>query len=312
MGSRQAANLRRAGFDLTVYNRTRSTADAWAREHGARVAATPARGRPARRRRDLDGRRRRSGRGGPARRARRRRPRSARGRALRRHVDDRADADARHRRAAGRARRRVPRRARHGLGPQGGRRHAHHHGRRRGGRLRARAAAARGDGQASCSTSVRSARARWSSSSTTRWPRSTASWSPRPCWWDAGPGSTSPSSSRSWARDPVARRCCRLKAGPMLDARLRAAVQARAHAQGRPALPRGGSGRRGPLPRRGGARASSTPPGCRATSPAPTSPRSSRSSRGSPAPGCSERPISAKTASICSDVWKYWDIVHSM
>jgi len=41
MGSRQAANLRRAGFDLTVYNRTRSTADAWAQEHGAQVAATP-------------------------------------------------------------------------------------------------------------------------------------------------------------------------------------------------------------------------------------------------------------------------------
>ncbi len=41
MGSRQAANLRRAGHDLTVYNRTRSTAEAWAQEHGATVAATP-------------------------------------------------------------------------------------------------------------------------------------------------------------------------------------------------------------------------------------------------------------------------------
>src|SRR3954468_351021 len=41
MGSRQAANLRRAGFDLTVYNRTRETADAWAAEHGATVAASP-------------------------------------------------------------------------------------------------------------------------------------------------------------------------------------------------------------------------------------------------------------------------------
>src|SRR4051812_48033375 len=42
MGSRQAANLRRAGHELTVWNRTASTAEAWAAEHGARVAATPA------------------------------------------------------------------------------------------------------------------------------------------------------------------------------------------------------------------------------------------------------------------------------
>src|SRR5688500_6885332 len=42
MGSRMAANLARAGYGLTVYNRTRSTADAWAAEHGGTVAATPA------------------------------------------------------------------------------------------------------------------------------------------------------------------------------------------------------------------------------------------------------------------------------
>lgn len=41
MGSRQAANLRRAGFEVTVYNRTRERADAWAAEHGGQVAATP-------------------------------------------------------------------------------------------------------------------------------------------------------------------------------------------------------------------------------------------------------------------------------
>jgi 3-hydroxyisobutyrate dehydrogenase-like beta-hydroxyacid dehydrogenase len=41
MGSRQAANLRRAGHELTVWNRTASTAEAWAAEHGATVAATP-------------------------------------------------------------------------------------------------------------------------------------------------------------------------------------------------------------------------------------------------------------------------------
>jgi 3-hydroxyisobutyrate dehydrogenase len=41
MGSRQAANLARAGYELTVFNRTRATADAWAAEHGGHVAATP-------------------------------------------------------------------------------------------------------------------------------------------------------------------------------------------------------------------------------------------------------------------------------
>jgi 3-hydroxyisobutyrate dehydrogenase-like beta-hydroxyacid dehydrogenase len=42
MGSRQAANLARAGCELTVYNRTRSTAEAWVAEHGGSVADTPA------------------------------------------------------------------------------------------------------------------------------------------------------------------------------------------------------------------------------------------------------------------------------
>ncbi|MEY2533180.1 MAG: 3-hydroxyisobutyrate dehydrogenase [bacterium] len=42
MGSRMAANLRRAGFELVVFNRTRERAEAWAAEHGAAVAATPA------------------------------------------------------------------------------------------------------------------------------------------------------------------------------------------------------------------------------------------------------------------------------
>src|SRR3954447_24330821 len=42
MGSRMAANLRRAGAELTVYNRTRERAEAWAGEHGATVVATPA------------------------------------------------------------------------------------------------------------------------------------------------------------------------------------------------------------------------------------------------------------------------------
>jgi 3-hydroxyisobutyrate dehydrogenase-like beta-hydroxyacid dehydrogenase len=42
MGYPQAANLARAGFDLTVWNRTRETAERFAGEHGARVADSPA------------------------------------------------------------------------------------------------------------------------------------------------------------------------------------------------------------------------------------------------------------------------------
>ena len=42
MGSRQAANLARAGFDLAVWNRTTATAEAFCREHGTTLARTPA------------------------------------------------------------------------------------------------------------------------------------------------------------------------------------------------------------------------------------------------------------------------------
>jgi len=42
MGSRMAANLRGAGYELTVYNRTRERAEAWAAERGGTVVATPA------------------------------------------------------------------------------------------------------------------------------------------------------------------------------------------------------------------------------------------------------------------------------
>jgi 3-hydroxyisobutyrate dehydrogenase-like beta-hydroxyacid dehydrogenase len=42
MGSRMAANLRRAGFELVVWNRTPETAERWAAEHGAEVSASPA------------------------------------------------------------------------------------------------------------------------------------------------------------------------------------------------------------------------------------------------------------------------------
>ena len=41
MGSRQAANLAKAGYELTVFNRTRERAEAWTAEHGGHVAASP-------------------------------------------------------------------------------------------------------------------------------------------------------------------------------------------------------------------------------------------------------------------------------
>jgi 3-hydroxyisobutyrate dehydrogenase-like beta-hydroxyacid dehydrogenase len=41
MGSRQAANLAKAGYELVVYNRTRATAEAWAQQHGGTVADSP-------------------------------------------------------------------------------------------------------------------------------------------------------------------------------------------------------------------------------------------------------------------------------
>jgi len=42
MGSPMAGHLARAGHSVTVYNRTRSRADAWLTEHAGRAAATPA------------------------------------------------------------------------------------------------------------------------------------------------------------------------------------------------------------------------------------------------------------------------------
>jgi 3-hydroxyisobutyrate dehydrogenase-like beta-hydroxyacid dehydrogenase len=42
MGSLQAMNLAKAGYELTVFNRTRATAEAWVGEHGGTVADSPA------------------------------------------------------------------------------------------------------------------------------------------------------------------------------------------------------------------------------------------------------------------------------
>jgi 3-hydroxyisobutyrate dehydrogenase-like beta-hydroxyacid dehydrogenase len=41
MGSLQAMNLARAGYELTVFNRTREKAEAWVSEHGGTVADSP-------------------------------------------------------------------------------------------------------------------------------------------------------------------------------------------------------------------------------------------------------------------------------
>jgi 3-hydroxyisobutyrate dehydrogenase-like beta-hydroxyacid dehydrogenase len=41
MGSRMAANLARAGYELTVWNRTAAKAEEWAARHGAAVASSP-------------------------------------------------------------------------------------------------------------------------------------------------------------------------------------------------------------------------------------------------------------------------------
>jgi 3-hydroxyisobutyrate dehydrogenase-like beta-hydroxyacid dehydrogenase len=41
MGSLQAANLAKAGYELTVFNRTREKAEAWAAEHGGTVVDSP-------------------------------------------------------------------------------------------------------------------------------------------------------------------------------------------------------------------------------------------------------------------------------
>lgn len=41
MGARMAASLRRAGFELSVFNRTRGRAETWVSEHGGRIAESP-------------------------------------------------------------------------------------------------------------------------------------------------------------------------------------------------------------------------------------------------------------------------------
>jgi 3-hydroxyisobutyrate dehydrogenase len=61
MGSRMAANLQRAGFEVTVWNRTQQTAHDWAAEHGGHLAPVASVGRGGGRPRLHDGRRRPAG-----------------------------------------------------------------------------------------------------------------------------------------------------------------------------------------------------------------------------------------------------------
>ncbi|MGB2097966.1 MAG: NAD(P)-binding domain-containing protein, partial [Candidatus Puniceispirillales bacterium] len=42
MGYPMAGHLQQGGHDVTVYNRTKSKAEAWIKEHGGQMADTPA------------------------------------------------------------------------------------------------------------------------------------------------------------------------------------------------------------------------------------------------------------------------------
>ena len=129
MGSRMAANLASAGFELTVWNRTAATAERFAEEHGAKLAATPAvaaAGAELIVTMVVDGPQVEHvllGPDGAAHGARRRA-------SVRRLLDDRARRDPRDRRPARRARARPPRRARDRLLASRRGRHADDHGRR--------------------------------------------------------------------------------------------------------------------------------------------------------------------------------------
>ncbi len=131
MGARMAANLCRAGFEVTAWNRTRARAEGLAEAHGARGPRHPPR-RQATRGDDHDGRGRSAGRGCSSARTARRGPRRGRARADMSTIAptaSRAIAD-RPRRAPGR----LPGRARDRLAPEGRGRHAHRHGRWRASR----------------------------------------------------------------------------------------------------------------------------------------------------------------------------------
>ena len=132
MGSRMAANLARAGYEVRVWNRTRGEgARRGSAEHGGTRGRLAARGRRGRRGGDHDGRRRPAGRAGAARRGRRGARRRARARCSstcrrsRRRDARRIGAALAEREPA------LRRRAGHRLLAEGGGRHADDHGRRR-------------------------------------------------------------------------------------------------------------------------------------------------------------------------------------
>ncbi len=151
-----------------------------------------------------------------------------------------------------RARDRLRRRAGHRLEPEGRGRDADDHGRRRRRRLRARPPAVRGDGRAD---RARRRGGRPGRDGQAHQQRRRGGQRPH-----AGPGARRRARHRHRPRRAGAghgRRQRRLgdarpEGRPDARARLLDALQARAHAQGRPPVPRGGAGRGRSLPRRGG------------------------------------------------------------
>ena len=129
MGGPMAANLARAGFELSVWNRTREKAERFAAEHEApRAAGAPREAAEGADAVDHDGRRRARGRGGAAR--RRRRGRTAWPRARSRSTCPRSPRPRRARSASGWTTTAwLPRRPGLRLAAQGRGRHAHDHGR---------------------------------------------------------------------------------------------------------------------------------------------------------------------------------------
>ena len=286
MGSRMAANLRRAGFELTVVNRRASKAEAWADEHGAR--RSPPRPREAaggerHRHHDGRGRRRRSRRCCSARTA------SSHG--------------APEGRCASTCRRSRPRDTRRigGRSPSAASRFVDapvtgSAPKAEDGTLTIMAGGADEDfararplfeamgeiivhvGELGQGQMVKLINNAVAAVNARRWPRRSSS--------AAAPASTSTRCVEVMRHGSAGSTMLALKAEPMRDPRLLDALQARAHAQGRAAVPRGGAGGGRAVPRRGGTRASSTRPPWAGATPTTTSPRCSRCSRARPACAC--------------------------
>ncbi len=214
MGSRMAANLARAGHELTVWNRTRERADEFAARASGDRRRDPGRGRRGGRADHLDGRRRPAGAGfcWSGRAGSRTAPRRG---AVCVDCSTIGPAWAREIARACTPAASASRRPGHRIGAEGRGRNADDHGRGRDRRPRPGPAGARGDGRADRPLRDRSARARWSSSSTTPWRRSTPRRSRRRWCSAPPPGSTSMPSTEVMAAGSGASAMLALKAGPM-------------------------------------------------------------------------------------------------